>query len=258
MNLGRELRRRLSSGNNVTGSWLSLGNVAAAEIMAAAGFDFLVIDLEHSSTSLETAAEMIRVIDLVGVSPMVRVTSNNGDQIKRVLDAGAHGIIVPNVRSGEEARYAVQSTQYPPRGFRGVGLYRAQSYGAQFDSYLEASKDGIAVILQIESSRAVHNIEDIVTTDGVDAVMIGPYDLSSDLGNPGDFESAEFVSASHAVLGAAAQAKVPVGIHVVEPSPSLVEQAARQGYRLLVYSVDMRILDVGARSGLDALKDDLR
>src|SRR3990167_5583095 len=120
------LKRRLHAKEPTIGSWITLGHTAIAEIMARAGFDWLVVDLEHSTISIEQAGELIRVIDLCGVAPLVRLTSNHPDQIKRVMDAGAHGIIVPMVNSADDAARAVAATSYFPKGIRGVGLARAQ------------------------------------------------------------------------------------------------------------------------------------
>jgi 2-dehydro-3-deoxyglucarate aldolase len=254
MELARRLRQRLNIGDVVLGSWLSLGSGPVAEIMARAGFDFLVIDMEHSPTSIETAADLIRIIDLNGCSPLVRVTSNDRHLIKRVLDSGAHGVIVPNVQSAEEAAEAVAATRYSPKGHRGVGLHRAQGYGNEFHEYQAAADGGILVAVQIESEQAVLNISNILAVEGVDAVLIGPYDLSSDLGSPGDFTSPEFVEALESVLDAARSAGVATGFHLVEPDPDQLMNYAAQGHRFLIYSVDMRILAIGAQIGATALE----
>lgn len=253
MDLACTLKKCLAGGGTVVGSWLSLGSVSVAEIMALAGFEFLVVDLEHSPTSLETTAEIIRVVDLLGASPFVRVTSNDPHLINRILDAGAHGVVVPNIATAEEARTAVRATRYPPLGNRGAGLHRAQGYGTQFSTYRAAAASGIAVVLQIESRAALRNIKEILAVDGVDAVMIGPYDLSSDLGVPGDFESEKFLSAVREVSTAAREAGVATGFHIVEPDRGLLERYSNEGYRFLVYSVDMRIIDTGARVGATPL-----
>src|SRR3990167_8565198 len=113
------LKQRLHAKESTIGSWITLGHTAIAEIMAHAGFDWLVVDLEHSTISIERAGELIRVIDLCGIAPLVRLTSNHPDQIKRVMDAGAHGIIVPMVNSADDAVRAVASTRYAPQGIRG-------------------------------------------------------------------------------------------------------------------------------------------
>ena len=133
--ISRILRDRVDSGDLTIGSWITVGHPAIAEIMAAAGFDWLVVDLEHSVIGLETAGDLIRIIDLCGVAPLVRLTTNDPNQIKRVMDAGAHGIVVPMVNSAAEACRAVEATRYPPKGGRGVGLARAHGYGASFEEY---------------------------------------------------------------------------------------------------------------------------
>ena len=253
MELGSALRQRLAAGDAVVGSWLSLGDCSIAEVMSQAGFDFLVIDLEHAPTSVETAAGMIRVIDLAGCSPLVRLPEFSPALAKQVLDAGAHGIIVPNVDSAELAHSVVKSTRYPPDGTRGVGLHRAHGYGTSFQDYLDSSRSGLLVVAQIESLVGVENIDEIASVEGLDAVMVGPYDLSADLGVPGDFQSATFTAAVGRVSDGARARGVPTGIHIVEPNPETLRASAMEGHRFLVYSVDMRIIDVGARIGAQAL-----
>jgi 2-dehydro-3-deoxyglucarate aldolase len=120
------LKQKLKNKDLTVGSWITLGNTSIAEILANAGYDWLVVDLEHTTISLEQAGELIRTIELAGVSPLVRLTNNDENQIKRVMDAGAHGIVVPMVKSADDAKYAVAATRYPPLGNRGVGLARAQ------------------------------------------------------------------------------------------------------------------------------------
>ena len=129
------LKVKLRSKEVTLGSWITIGNTAIAEIMAKADFDWLVVDLEHSVISIDVAGELIRTIDLCGVAPLVRLTSNDPNQIKRVMDAGAHGIVVPMVNTPEEAALAVSATRYAPTGSRGVGLARAQGYGVNFNDY---------------------------------------------------------------------------------------------------------------------------
>lgn len=151
------LKNRLSNNEVTLGSWISLGHVSIAEILAKCGLDWIVIDLEHSVITISEAADLIRVIDLCGVAPLVRLTSNNPDQIKRVMDAGAHGILVPMVKSVKEAETAVAATRYEPLGVRGVGLARAQGYGPGFQDYFEWQKTSPIVIVQIEHKDAIDN-----------------------------------------------------------------------------------------------------
>lgn len=174
------LMQRLNGNQLTIGSWITLAHPAIAEIMARAGFDWLTIDLEHSVITIREAEELIRVISLHGVPPLVRLTSNDANQIKRVMDAGAHGVIVPMVNSRADAERAVQALHYPPFGKRGVGLARAQGYGTTFADYRNWLEREAVVIVQIEHIDAVNDLEAILTVPGVNGYIIGPYDLGLD------------------------------------------------------------------------------
>ncbi len=247
--------KKLSSRVLTIGSWITIGHPAIAEIMARAGFDWLVVDLEHSVISIDVAGDLIRIIDLCGVAPLVRLTSNDPDQIKRVMDAGAHGIVVPMVNSAVEAARAVAATRYAPQGSRGVGLGRAQGYGVSFQDYLEWQRDGPVVIVQIEHKDAIDQLDDILTVPGVDGFIIGPYDLSCSMGLPGQFESPEFVDAIVRIRDAGQRIGCPAGVHIVEPDLEQLEQKIREGFTFIAYSVDFRMLDVSARQGLAKMKE---
>ncbi|MBF0419899.1 MAG: 2,4-dihydroxyhept-2-ene-1,7-dioic acid aldolase [Magnetococcales bacterium] len=249
------LKAKLRCGDLCLGSWITLGHSAIAEIFARAGFDWVVVDMEHSTISTEQAGELIRTIDLAGSVPLVRLTSNDINQIKRMMDAGAHGIVVPNVNKAGDAIDAVTATRYTPHGRRGVGLARAQQYGPGFKDYLYWQQDGPTVIVQIEHRSALDHLEAILTTPGVDGFMIGPYDLSCSMGIPGEFESPEFVAAMRRILQVGLQVGCPAGIHIVEPDIKRLRQAIVEGYRFIAYSVDIRMLDVSARSGICHTKD---
>ena len=249
------LKEKINSRKLTLGSWITLGHPAIAEILAKAGFDWLVVDLEHSVISIDVAGELIRVIDLCGVAPLVRLTSNDPNQIKRVMDAGAHGIIVPMVNSAAEAARAVAATRYPPRGSRGVGLSQAQGYGVKFQEYLKWQSEGPVVIVQIEHKDAMNALEDILNIPGVDGFILGPYDLSCSLGIPGEFERPEYVSAVARILETGKRLRRPAGLHIVEPDPQLLEQAIQDGYTFIAYSVDFRMLDASARQGIARLKE---
>lgn len=249
------LKRKLQSSQLTIGSWITLGHPAIAEILAKAGFDWLVVDLEHSTISIDQAGELIRVIDLANVTPLVRLTSNDAEQIKRVMDAGAHGVVVPMVNSSEDAARAVASTRYAPDGIRGVGLARAQGYGVNFKNYLEWQKEGVLVIVQIEHKDAVDNLEEILTTNGVDGFIIGPYDLSCSMGIPGEFDHPEFLDVMEYIRNMAQKLSCVGGLHIVEPNLSQLKQTIDEGYKFIAYSVDIRMLDVSARKGLEGIEN---
>jgi len=253
-----KLKQKLINKQLTIGSWITLGNTGIAEILANAGFDWLVIDLEHTTISLEQAGELIRTIELAGVPSLVRLTSNDKNQIKRVMDAGAHGIVVPMVNCAVDAKCAVDATRYPPLGNRGVGLARAQSYGASFQEYLSWQSDvndGPVVIVQIEHINAVENLAEILRVEGVDAFIIGPYDLSCSMGIPGEFDNPKFKQAMDKIIDIGKEVGVASGLHVVEPDLEKLNEAIKAGYELIVYSVDIRMLDVVARRGVEWVKN---
>ena len=236
------------------GSWITLGHPAIAEIMAESGFDWLTVDLEHSTITIREAEDLIRIIELKGVIPLVRLTSNSSEQIKRVMDAGAHGVVVPMVCSGDDARAAVAAVRYPPVGKRGVGLARAQGYGSSFETYRNWQANEAIVVVQVEHIDAVNNLEEILTTDGVDAYIVGPYDLSGSMGIPGEFEDPGFVEARNKIRETAQQLKVPGGVHLMEPNPAELLRLVEQGNEFIAYSLDIRMIDISCRTGLSQVK----
>lgn len=248
--MNSRLKNKLRTNQVSLGAWITLGHSGIAEIFANAGFDWLVVDLEHSIISIDEAGELIRTIDLAGASPLVRLTSNDANQIKRMMDAGAHGIVVPMVNSVEDAERAVTATRYAPRGNRGVGLARAQQYGPGFKDYQQWQVEGPIVIVQIEHRTALDNLDAIFSVPGVDGFIIGPYDLSCSMGIPGEFERPEFQAAMNQILAAGLGVGCPAGLHIIEPDPERLRQVIGEGYRFIAYSVDIRMLDVSARAGV--------
>ena len=247
------VKNKLQNGELTVGSWISLGNSAIAEILANSGFDWIVIDLEHSVISIEQAGDLIRTIDLSGTVPLVRLTSNQPDQIKRVMDAGAHGIVVPMVNSPEEAANAVLATRYGPNGNRGVGLARAQGYGFDFKKYLAWQREGPIVIVQIEHIDALSQLESIMSVQGVDGYIIGPYDLSCSMGIPGDFGNPRFIETIETIKDAGLRTDCPAGFHIVEPDPLKLKESIESGFLFIAYSVDIRMLDTCAREGMEVV-----
>jgi 2-dehydro-3-deoxyglucarate aldolase len=210
--------------------------------MAQAGFDWLAIDLEHSTVGIETAQQLIQVVELSGCVPLVRLSSNDRVQAKRVMDAGAHGIIIPTVNSAEEAEQAVKAIRYQPKGFRGVGLGRAQMYGARFREYMKELEEYAIVVVMIEHRDGVEQAEKILRVPGVDAVIIGPYDLSASYGIPGQFDHPQIKDALNRIMKAARDAGVAPGIVVVHPPVDQVRDRLAQGFRFIAYCGDMLIL----------------
>lgn len=248
------LKKKLRANETTVGSWITLGHSAVAELMARVGFDWLVIDMEHSVIGLRDAQEMMQAIDLGGVPPLVRLTSNDANQIKRMMDAGAHGVVVPLVNSAADAKRVVDAVYYPPRGTRGVGLARAQGYGASFADYKAWLKDNAVVIVMIEHIKAVEAIDEILAEPGVDGYIIGPYDLSSSLGIPGEFDNPKVVEAIERIRKAGKKAKKAGGIHVVEPDLKLIKRYIDDGFTFIGYGMDVRFLDSICRDHLPKIR----
>lgn len=248
------LKIQLAHHELTIGSWITLGHPSVAEIMAKAGFDWLVLDTEHSVLELSEVQAIIQVLDGQQCPAIVRLTSNHPDQIKRVMDAGASGIMVPMIKSAEDARAAVNAVYYPPEGTRGVGLARAQGYGASFQAYRQWLRDNAVVIAMIEHIQAIEDIDAILSTPGIDAYIIGPYDLSGSMGRPGELEHPDVQAAIRQILQAGIRHHKAGGVHVIEPDPAILQQRIEQGFTFLGYSLDIRMLDSLCRNHLNIIK----
>lgn len=251
---GPSLKARLAAGELTVGSWITLAHPAIAEIMGRVGFDWMVIDTEHSVIDVGQTQALIRALDGAGCPALVRLTSNHPDQIKRAMDAGATGVMVPMVHSAEHARAAVDAVYYPPRGHRGVGLARAQGYGAGFQSYLDWLEREAVVVVMIEHYQAVERIDEILAVEHVDAFIVGPYDLSASMGMPGATDHPDVQAALNKLLAAGQRADIPGGLHVVEPDPALIGRHIAAGFRFLGYSLDIRTLDALFRRDLAQIR----
>lgn len=224
------------------GSWLQIGDPVTAEIMSQAGFKWLAVDLEHSVIELSQMQTLFQVMTAHHVTPLARVAGSDPVQIKKVMDAGASGIIVPNVNSRDEAVRVVSAAKYPPMGSRGVGLARAQKYGADFRGYYDRINRESVVIAQIEHRLAVERLEEIVTVRGLDGLFIGPFDLSASYGIAGNFDHPLMKKAIEKIKRCARRADLALGVHVVYPDLNEAKKKIRQGYRFVAYSVDTILL----------------
>ena len=235
------------------GSWITLNNASVAEILSDAGFDWLCIDMEHSVTDYAEAQQLILTIQSKGLKAFVRVGENNTRIIKRVLDAGADGIIVPSVNSLEQAEKAVQAVKYPPEGKRGVGLARAQSYGFGFEEYKDIGTKNIKLILQIEHINAIDELDEIIALSGVDGTFIGPYDLSGSMGKPGQWDEPEVKLIIQKYELTAKRYNKLIGFHVIQPDFNLVLNKIEKGYNFIAFSLDSLFLGTIARDQMKKL-----
>jgi len=248
------LKNKLKNNQLTLGSWITIPSTDVVEIMASANFEWLCIDMEHSSIDLEMAKLLILTIQANGMKALVRVPKNEEVVIKRVLDSGADGIIVPMIKTKEGAIEAVEYAKYPPIGKRGVGLYRAQNYGIGFEKYKKWVEEESIVIAQIEHIEAVENIEDILQVDGIDGTIVGPYDLSGSMGFPGDYDRMDVKIAIKKVKTACKKYNKPYGFHVIESDPIKLQSRIDEGCTFLAYSLDFFFLGDSVRSGMTVIK----
>lgn len=240
------------------GSWITLGHPSIAEIMSDSGFDWLCIDMEHSVIDFFEAQQLILAIQSKGIDAYVRVGENNNRIIKRVLDAGADGIIVPMVNNLEEAKKALSSVKYPPLGKRGVGLARAQNYGFGFEEYKNSKAKNIKLIVQIEHKDAVQNLEEILKLEGIDGSFIGPYDLSGSMGKPGKYDDLDVKKILDKYEQIANKFNKLIGFHVIQPDYNLVLDKINKGYNFISFSLDTIFLGESTRTQLSKLNKKLK
>ncbi|MBI3912247.1 MAG: 2-dehydro-3-deoxyglucarate aldolase [Armatimonadetes bacterium] len=245
------VKRRLKEGEASIGTWLGIPSAISARYVAQVGFDWLTVDLEHQPIGIETAAEMFAAIAMAGSCPLARVPWNTAENIKRVLDCGAWGIVVPMVNTRAEAEAAVAAAKYPRRGIRSVGgALHALNFQADPASYYARANDEILVVIQAESPQAVENADAILSVEGVDAVFIGPNDLLAQMGRPPRMETddPEFVQALEHIRVTAAKYGVAAGIHTADYEA--INRRLAEGFRFLALASDARLLVAQAREQL--------
>ena len=218
-----EIRNKLHKGDVSIGSWMQIPNSSVGEIMGKAGYDWVAVDLEHGSISICQLPDIFRSLELGGTLPLARLAEGSKKACKEALDAGAGGVIIPMVESAFQLQEAISYCCWPPTGKRGVGFSRANLFGNDFESYkLEANSPFI--VAQIESYKAVDDLENICKCKGLDALIIGPYDLSASMDLTGDFTHPEFLSSMNSILDISTKFNIPCGIHIVDPSQIELEK----------------------------------
>lgn len=254
--LAQKIKEKLQNKKPSIGTWMSMAHPSIAEIFAMAGYDWVVIETEHTAIDVSEVLRMVIAIEQRGSMPLVRLASVDPVQAKAVLDSGAAGVIVPMVNTKAEAELVVAMTKYPPMGTRGVGLARAQGYGVDFDAYVKNANRDTLVIVQIEHIDAVNNIDEILSVPGIDGTFIGPYDLSMSLGIPGQLTHPKVVEAKEKVLKAVLKKGLAAGIHFVQPNTAVsdCEEAVKAGYTFIAVGTDILFLGDSARNMQTALK----
>ncbi len=250
------VKRVLKTGKPSVGTWLSLGSITASRFMARAGFQWLTVDIEHSLVGWETATHMFASIADAGCSALCRVPANRHDHIKRVLDNGAYGVVVPMVNTVEEAQHAVAACLYPPRGNRSVGgAVHALNFQTSAQDYYDHVDDELLIVLQCEHPMAVENAEKIYGVGGVDAVFIGPNDLAANMRTKdGKPPSAQATKEAHDhVLKACKKLGIAAGIHCYGADE--VNQRIAEGWQFMAISSELKFMLNGAAAEMKKLKD---
>tara|TARA_B100000886_G_scaffold328140_1_gene276256 strand:- start:6845 stop:7609 length:765 start_codon:yes stop_codon:yes gene_type:complete len=249
------LKKKLTKNELTIGSWIMIGNPTSVEVMASTGFDWLAIDLEHTSIDLENLQNLIQIIQAKNIKALVRVSKNEEVVIKRVLDMGADGIIVPMICSKEDAIQTINFSKYPPIGKRGVGLTRASGYGVNFEKYKKWVDEELIIIAQIEHINAVDNIDQITSVHGIDGILIGPYDLSASLGCPGNFEEDKVKKAIQKIINSCKANNISSGFHVIDTEIESIQKRIDQGCTFLAYGIDYMFMRDSAFNGINKLKE---
>jgi 2-keto-3-deoxy-L-rhamnonate aldolase RhmA len=250
-----DFRARVLRRDVLIGPLVTLAAPEVAELFARAGFDWVWIDLEHAPLSLGQAQQLIQAVG-GRAGTVVRVPWNDPVHIKRALDLGCDGILVPQVRTADEARQAVAAAKYPPAGVRSVGIARAQEYGMTLPEYVRTANEHVTVILQLEHIDAVPHARDILAVPGVDAVVIGPYDLSASMGMPGEIGHPDVAAVVAGLADACNERKVAWGAFAPDVSAAKVHLA--RGATLVGLGTDTMYLWRGARSALSELRAEPR
>lgn len=242
------VKAKLARGEATVGSWTMIGHPAVAEILAQAGFDWVVLDVEHGSMDWPRVLPQVQAVQGQSCAAICRVPINSPEHFKWALDLGTEGVMVPWVRTADDAKAAVAAAKYPPEGIRGVGVCRAHGYGARFGPYVETANDETLVILQIEHIDAVNNIEEICTVPGIDVVFIGPYDLSGSMGLMGQIHHPDVEDAVSRVFEAARRAGIAPGLLIAEPEPDEIARRIDAGFKFIAVGLDTLMLVRGAQA----------
>ncbi len=246
------VKQKIREGEASVGTWLATGSPLAAEMLAHQGFDWLTVDMEHNAIDLSQLQSLFHAIITTSTIPFVRVPWNDPQIIKRVLDIGAYGVVVPTVQSKEEAERAVGACRYPPDGYRGMGTIRGRLYGG--DDYALHANEEICVILMLETIRAVERADEILSVPGIDAVFIGPNDLAASMGLPLglDNQHPDHVAAVNSIREACERHGVPPGIHCA--SAAAVNQRIDEGFQWIALSSDAGFMSARAKAEIKALQ----
>ena len=236
-----DIRKKLNNGGVSVGSWMQIPHSSIAEIMGQSNYDWVAVDMEHGAISVHQLPDLFRALELGNTLPLVRLAHGHSKDCKQALDAGAGGVIVPMIKNADQLRKVRDATRWPPSGNRGVAFSRANLFGKNFNEYIKEAKQPL-LIAMIEHINAINELDDILKVDGLDAILIGPYDLSASMNLTAQFDHPEFAKAIRDIKSKSESANIPCGIHVVSPSVDDLKEKIDDNYRFIAYSIDSVIL----------------
>jgi 2-dehydro-3-deoxyglucarate aldolase len=236
------LKQKLRNREQLFAGWISYAHPSITETFAMAGFDFMAIDIEHTTITTEQAQRIIAASQAQGVPCLPRPVSHSNDWIKPLLESGADGMVIQMVNNEEELKNLIQHIYYPPIGNRSYGVNRAHDYGFSLDKYFSEWNKSASFIIQVESIEAVNNIENLLSFDEVDGVMIGPYDMSGSLGVPGQTSHPLVIEASLKVIEACKRHGKSCGTQVADASTESVQNLFDLGYTFAILGSDLFVL----------------
>lgn len=255
--MNNTVKQKLSNSEAVLGTFFQMGSTTAMECLGITGLDYTIIDTEHGPFDVESAMEFIRVAELKGITPFVRIKDITRPSILKMLDAGAKGLIIPCVETVEQVRSIVEYGKYSPVGKRGFIYTRVAEYGysddaSSIDKYMKICNDNTMLIPQCETMGCLENIEEIVSIDGVDGIFVGPYDLSIAMGMPGQFDNPEFKNALSRVHAACRNSNKPIFIYTgsIDAAKSYFEE----GYNGVAYNLDTAMYINAFKKAIEDIK----
>jgi 2-dehydro-3-deoxyglucarate aldolase len=237
----KEIRKKLNDGGCSIGSWMQIPHPSIAEIMGQSGYDWVAVDMEHGAISAHQLPDLFRALELGDTLPIARLAHGHFKDCKQALDAGAGGVIVPMIKSADQLKRVRDAIRWPPSGNRGVAFSRANLFGINFDEYIEEAKQPLLVAM-IEHIDAIDELSSILKVDGLDAILIGPYDLSASMNLTAQFDNPEFSKIVRGIKSKSKSANIPCGVHVVSPSTDDLKEKIDDGYSFIPYSIDSVIL----------------
>ena len=238
----QKLKQELRNREQLFAGWVSYSHPSISETFAKAGFDFIAIDMEHSTISLTEGQRIIAACQSEGVPCLPRPVSHSNDYIKPLLESGADGMLIQMVNTPNEVANLINNIKYPPIGKRSYGVSRAQGYGFDFAEYITQWNESSTFIIQVESIDAVNNIEDLLAFDEIDAIMVGPYDISGSLGLPGQLDHPKVIEASKKVIKACEKFNKSCGTQLNDPNKENIQNLFDLGYTYAILGSDLFVL----------------